>query len=108
MLGSNILEIATGLIFIFILVSAIYMAYPVLIYDMDNGGLAKADLQAAIININAAPDPSPAGGDTTGQNQPDPSAQDLEADDNELDGCDVEATDLTGDADLPESKGGMV
>jgi hypothetical protein len=110
MLGSNIFEMATGLMFIFILVSTIYMAHPGhtlrrLIYDMDSTGLAKVHLPAGIVNINATPDPPLAGGDATGQNQP---ATNMPADNDELDGCDVEATDLTGDEDLPESKGGMI
>ncbi|MDB4923126.1 hypothetical protein [Mucilaginibacter sp.] len=118
MSGSNILEIATGIIFIFILVSAIYSVYPgrvihQLLYNMGGTGLTKAHLPAAMVNINATPDPPTAGGDTgdaAGQNPQanDPSLQDLPDGDDEPDGCDVEATDLTGDADLPESKGGMI
>jgi hypothetical protein len=120
MSGSNILEIATWIIFMFILGRAICSAYPgrgihQLLYDMGGAGLTKAHLPAAIVNISAPPDPPTAGGntgdgDTAGQNPQasDPSLQDLPDSDAGPDGCDVEATDLTGDADLPESKGGMI
>jgi hypothetical protein len=59
--------------------------------------------QAPVININSAPAQQPAAGENLAaiQDQPAP-------DDNEIDGCEVIATELTGDADLPESKGGMV
>jgi hypothetical protein len=120
MSGSNILEIAAGIIFIFILVSAICSVYPgrgihQLLYNVEGTGLTKAHLPAAMVNINAVPDPPTAGGgtgdgDAAGQNPQanDPSLQDLPDGGDEPDGCDVVATDLTGDADLPESKGGMI
>jgi hypothetical protein len=120
MSGSNILEIATGIILLFILVSATYSAYPgrgihQLLYDVDGTGLTKAHLPAAMVNINAVPDPPTAGGNTGDGNAAaqnpqanDPSLQNLPDGDDGPDGCDVEATDLTGDADLPESKGGMI
>ena len=59
---------------------------------------------APVININAAAPPAGGGGAAAAG----AAAQAQHIDDNAPDGCDVQATELTGDADLPPSTGGMI
>ncbi|MDB5086915.1 MAG: hypothetical protein JWR09_909 [Mucilaginibacter sp.] len=73
-------------------------------------GAPKDSQTPQVITINTTPPPPPVGGGVTdgAANKNPPPPDPPAAGDTEPDGCGVTATELTGDPDLPESKGGMI